>query len=125
MDKALALQPQELRAVEGLKAMADPNRMHIVTMLSNQEMCAIELLRQLEISQPTLSHHMKVLILASIVKTRKSGAQVYYTVNAAKLEKMPPIWRRRFLTWGIAIAVFGMRFVFPIVIVAAFSGISR
>lgn len=45
-------------------------------------------------------------------------------VNAAKLEKMPPIWRRRFLTWGIAIAVFGMRFVFPIVIVAAFSGIS-
>ena len=88
MDKALALQPQELRAGEGLKAMADPNRMHIVTMLSNQEMCAIELLRQLEISQPTLSHHMKVLILASIVKTRKSGAQVYYTVNAAKLEEL-------------------------------------
>ncbi len=45
-------------------------------------------------------------------------------VNAMKLEKMSPIWRKRFLTWGIAIAVFGMRFVFPIVIVAIFSGIS-
>lgn len=33
-------------------------------------------------------------------------------------------WRMRFLTWGIAIAVFGMRFVFPIVIVAIFSNIS-
>ncbi len=45
-------------------------------------------------------------------------------INATKLKKMSPIWRRRFLTWGILIAVFGMRFVFPIVIVAIFSGIS-
>ena len=45
-------------------------------------------------------------------------------INATKLKKMSPLWRRRFLTWGIAIAVFGMRFVFPIVIVAVFSGIS-
>ena len=45
-------------------------------------------------------------------------------INATKLEKMSRKWRARFLTWGIAIAVFGMRFVFPIVIVAAFSNIS-
>ena len=45
-------------------------------------------------------------------------------INATKLEKMTPVWRRRFLTWGIAIAVFGMRFVFPIAIVSVFSGIS-
>lgn len=45
-------------------------------------------------------------------------------INATKLEKMSRVWRRRFLTWGIAIAVFGMRFVFPILIVSAFSGIS-
>ena len=45
-------------------------------------------------------------------------------INATKLKTMSPIWRRRFLTWGIAIAVFGMRFVFPIVIVSIFSGIS-
>ena len=39
-------------------------------------------------------------------------------VNAAVLKEMAPVWRHRFLTWGIAIAVFGMRIIFPLVIVA-------
>lgn len=38
-------------------------------------------------------------------------------VNASILKDMDPIWQRRFLTWGIAIAVFGMRIVFPLLIV--------
>lgn len=38
-------------------------------------------------------------------------------VNASILKDMDPVWQQRFLTWGIAIAVFGMRVVFPIVIV--------
>lgn len=42
-------------------------------------------------------------------------------VNAVKLEKMSPVWQHRFLTWGIFIAVFGMRFLFPILIVAVFA----
>ncbi len=42
-------------------------------------------------------------------------------VNAAKLEKMPPIWQHRFLTWGIIIAVFGMRFLFPVLVVSIFA----
>src|SRR3546814_14307538 len=36
-------------------------------------------------------------------------------VNASVLKDMDPVWQRRFLTWGIAIAVFGMRIVFPLV----------
>lgn len=44
-------------------------------------------------------------------------------VNAMKLEKMNSVWRRRFLTWGIAIAVFGMRFLFPIMVVAIFANL--
>jgi len=39
-------------------------------------------------------------------------------VNATVLRHMTPVWRRRFLTWGILIAVFGMRFIFPLAIVA-------
>jgi len=39
-------------------------------------------------------------------------------VNAAVLKDMPPIWRKRFLTWGMVIAVFGMRVIFPLAIVA-------
>ncbi len=39
-------------------------------------------------------------------------------VNAAKLRTMAPVWQRRFLTWGMVIAVFGMRILFPLAIVA-------
>lgn len=39
-------------------------------------------------------------------------------VNAVVLKKMTPVWRHRFITWGIAIAVFGMRIAFPLIIVA-------
>ena len=45
-------------------------------------------------------------------------------VNATVLREMDAVWRRRFLTWGIAIAVFGMRIVFPLVIVAAIADIT-
>ncbi len=44
-------------------------------------------------------------------------------VNAAVLRRMDPKWQRRFLTWGILIAVFGMRLVFPVVIVAIAAGL--
>ncbi len=40
-------------------------------------------------------------------------------VNASVMKDMSPIWRGRFLTWGMAVAVFGMRFVFPLVVVSA------
>lgn len=42
-------------------------------------------------------------------------------VNAMKLEHMSEKWRHRFITWGILIAVFGMRFVFPLAVVAIFA----
>ena len=42
-------------------------------------------------------------------------------VNAMKLEKMEAIWQHRFLTWGIAIAVFGMIFLFPLLVVSIFA----
>jgi len=45
-------------------------------------------------------------------------------VNAHILEKMTPKWQHRFLTWGILVAVFGMRFLFPVLIVSLFSHLS-
>src|SRR5690606_18832162 len=44
-------------------------------------------------------------------------------VNANKLKDMTPVWQHRFLTWGIVIAVFGMRIVFPLLIVVIAAGI--
>ncbi|MES2855825.1 MAG: DUF475 domain-containing protein [Bdellovibrionota bacterium] len=45
-------------------------------------------------------------------------------VNAAVLRNMTPLWRHRFLTWGILIAVFGMRIVFPLVIVGVVAALN-
>ena len=42
-------------------------------------------------------------------------------VNALRLERMTKLWQQRFLTWGIIIAVFGMRLLFPLIIVSIFS----
>ena len=44
-------------------------------------------------------------------------------VNATVMRDMTPIWRRRFLTWGMAIAVFGMRFLFPVLVVSLVANI--
>lgn len=44
-------------------------------------------------------------------------------VNANKLKYMTPVWQRRFLTWGILIAVFGMRIVFPLAVVSVAAAI--
>lgn len=45
-------------------------------------------------------------------------------VNAAKLKTMAPLWQKRFLTWGILIAVFGMRILFPLLVVSAAAHVS-
>jgi uncharacterized protein len=57
-----------------------------------------------------------IVIVLSVLEVSLSFDNA--VVNAAVLRHMDEIWRRRFLTWGIAIAVFGMRIVFPLAIVA-------
>lgn len=60
-----------------------------------------------------------VVCILAILETSLSFDNA--VVNAMKLEKMSEVWRHRFLTWGIAIAVFGMRFLFPILVVSIFA----
>ena len=62
----------------------------------------------------------RIIQLQNIDKTDNTIA----IVNANKLVEMTPVWRQRFLTWGILIAVFGMRVVFPVAIVATFAWIN-
>jgi uncharacterized protein len=57
-----------------------------------------------------------LVIILSILEVTLSFDNA--VVNAKVLERMSPIWQRRFLTWGIAVAVFGTRFVLPILIVS-------
>jgi len=61
---------------------------------------------------------LKALFIASVLVVLEVSLSFdNAVVNASLLEKMTPLWQRRFLTWGILIAVFGMRLVFPLAIV--------
>ena len=62
------------------KALSDENRIRILKMLHSGEKCACKLLEELKISQPTLSHHMKILCDAGIVKGRKEGKWTHYSI---------------------------------------------
>ena len=63
------------------KALSDPNRLMIVDMLSCGELCACVILRKLNITQPTLSHHMKSLCDSRLVVGRREGKWMYYSLN--------------------------------------------
>ena len=67
------------------KALGDSNRLRIVQMLADGELCACQLLEQFAITQPTLSHHMKVLCDCGLVSARKEGKWSYYTLSCETL----------------------------------------
>jgi len=67
------------------KALGDTNRLEIVQMLSDGEKCGCKLLERFEITQPTLSHHMKVLCECGIVNARKEGKWQHYSLNGETL----------------------------------------
>ena len=63
------------------KALSDPNRLMIVDMLSCGELCACVILLKFNITQPTLSHHMRTLCESGLVKCRKEGKWMHYSLN--------------------------------------------
>ncbi len=72
----------KLDLVQICKALGDENRLRILAMLTQGERCACELLLQLQITQPTLSHHMKILCDCNLVQGRKAGKWIYYSISA-------------------------------------------
>lgn len=71
------------KVAKRFKALADSNRIQIVTLLQEGEHCACELLEHLHISQPTLSHHMKLLEETEVVSVVKKGQWRYYQLTSA------------------------------------------
>jgi ArsR family transcriptional regulator len=69
------------------KAFCDENRLTILEMLQSGEKYACVLLNKLAITQPTLSHHMKILVDSGIVAARKEGKWTHYSISAAGCEK--------------------------------------
>lgn len=71
-----------------IKALSDPKRLQIIDILSCGEMCANDLLEHFNFSQPTLSHHMKVLMENNLVSLRKDGLWSYYSLNLMQCNKI-------------------------------------
>ena len=66
------------------KAMSDANRLKIIEMLTEGEKCGCEILEELQVTQPTLSHHMKVLSDCELVSSYKEGKWQHYSINCEK-----------------------------------------
>jgi ArsR family transcriptional regulator, arsenate/arsenite/antimonite-responsive transcriptional repressor len=71
-----------------IKALSDANRLKIIDILSCGERCACDILEHFDFTQPTLSHHMKVLMDCGLVNSRKEGLWSYYSLNGASCNKL-------------------------------------
>lgn len=70
-----------------LKALADPHRLRILSLLSRHEgeVCVYEMVESFALEQPTVSHHLRLLRDAGLVECRKKGLWAYYYVCRERL----------------------------------------
>ncbi len=70
------------------KALGDENRLRILELIAAKEdLCACRILDELEITQPTLSHHMKILKDAGLVNARKQGRWMHYSISDGAMQE--------------------------------------
>ncbi len=70
------------------KAMSDETRLRIIDMLSKENLCACHILEAFNITQPTLSYHMKILVDSGIVTSQKDGNWTRYYLNKDSIAKV-------------------------------------
>ena len=81
------METDEKKTAVIFKAFCDENRIRILQLLRDGEKCACRLLEELNITQPTLSHHMKILCDSGIVVGRKEGKWMHYSLSETGIER--------------------------------------
>jgi len=71
-----------------MKALGDETRVRIFDMLSKGELCACKVLEEFDITQPTLSYHMRILCGCGLVNGRRDGIWMRYTINKEAYERI-------------------------------------
>ena len=71
-----------------MKALSDWNRVRIIDILSCGERCACDILKDFDFTQPTLSHHMKVLVDCGLVEYREEGLWRHYSINERSRDQL-------------------------------------
>jgi ArsR family transcriptional regulator len=69
-----------------MKSLTDETRLKIIIMLMQGELCACRILEDFSITQPTLSHHMKILKKSGLVNSRRDGKWTKYTINRQQIK---------------------------------------
>ncbi len=72
-------------------ALADPVRLQLVSLLANAEggaVCACDLVEPVGRSQPTVSHHLRILVASGVCVSERRGRNVWYAVNRSALEAL-------------------------------------
>ncbi len=82
-----------LAANQLFKALADPTRREILRLLSQKEMTAGELAERFDMTKPSMSHHFTVLKEADLIRSRREGQQIWYSVNTTVVQGV--------LTWAM------------------------
>ena len=80
-----------------LKAIADPARLRLLSMIASQqggEICVCDLTPAFELSQPTISHHLKLLKQAGLIASERRGTWVYYRLLPQQTDKLAAILTR-------------------------------
>ncbi|HBL36440.1 MAG TPA: transcriptional regulator [Firmicutes bacterium] len=80
------MQPNYSKYALMMKSLSDETRVEIFAMLSAGELCAREILEEFQITQPTLSYHMKILSESGLVNSRRDGVWMKYSINREHLE---------------------------------------
>lgn len=68
------------------KALADPTRREVLSLLARGEKSAGELSEQFDMTKPSMSHHFSVLKDADLIRSRRQGQQIYYSLNTTVLQ---------------------------------------
>ena len=71
-----------------MKALGDETRVEIFKMLTAGELCACEILDKFQITQPTLSYHMKILSESGLVNSRRDGVWMKYSIDRDALKEI-------------------------------------
>lgn len=77
-----------------LRALADPTRLRLLSLISSSadaEACVCDLTDPVGLSQPTVSHHLKVLVAAGILSREKRGVWSYYSLVPGSLESLAAV----------------------------------
>lgn len=83
-----------LKLGEFLKIISDTNRLRILCLLTKQELCVCEIFEALELPQNLVSHHLGKLKDLSLVKERKEGTFIIYSINKNSLRQYKSLFNQ-------------------------------